>query len=135
MGETQLDLLGRMLDRLELYAGTVSRARLESDLDAWLMVSRALELIAQCCVDLGMEIVAKRELGVPETYRDAFVRLAQQGILSPELSAHLQGWAGLRNVLAHLYTTIDLDRLYAAVVEDKAPLREFGRIAARELKD
>jgi uncharacterized protein YutE (UPF0331/DUF86 family) len=135
MGETQLDLLGRMIDRLELYATTVSRARLESDIDTWLMVSRALELVAQCCVDLAMQMLARRELGVPETYRDAFVRLAQNGTLSPELSAHLQAWAGLRNVLAHLYTAIDLDRLYAALIEDKTPLREFGRVAARELKD
>jgi uncharacterized protein YutE (UPF0331/DUF86 family) len=124
-----------MLDRLEVYAGRVSRAQFEADLDTWLMVSRALELVAQCCVYLGMEIVSKRGLGVPETYREPFVRLAQSGILSPELSAHLQGWAGLRNVLAHLYTTVDLDRLLAAVLEDKAPLRAFGRIAARELKD
>jgi uncharacterized protein YutE (UPF0331/DUF86 family) len=63
------------------------------------------------------------------------VRLAQAGILSPELSMRLQGWAGLRNVLAHLYTTVDLDRLYAAMIEDKGTVREFGRIAARELAD
>lgn len=111
------------------------RRRRESDIDTWLMVSRALELVAQCCVDLAMQMLARRELGVPETYRDAFVRLAQSGVLSLALSAHLQTWAGLPNVLAHLYTTIDLDRLYAAMVEDKTPLRECGRIAARELKD
>lgn len=29
--------------------------------------------------------------------------------------------SGLRNVLAHLYTTIDLDRLHAAMTEDKSP--------------
>jgi hypothetical protein len=47
MGGTQLDLLARMLDRLDHYAQTVSRSQLENDLDAWLMVSRALELVAQ----------------------------------------------------------------------------------------
>lgn len=43
------------------------------------------------------------------------------------------GWAGLRNVLAHMYTSIDLDRLYAAMTEDKPAVRDFARIAAREL--
>jgi len=105
MGETQLDLLGRMLDRLDVYARTVSRAQLESNVDSWLMVSRALELVARCCVDLALEMVSKRGLGVPDTYRDAFVRLAQSDVLSQSLSLHLQGWAGLRNVLAHLYAT------------------------------
>ena len=40
----------------------------------------------------------------------------------------------LRNVLAHLYAEIDVDRLYAAMREDKHLLREFGRIAAKELR-
>jgi uncharacterized protein YutE (UPF0331/DUF86 family) len=135
VGESQLDLLERLLSRLDEYASHVTRDELELDLDTWLKVSRALELVAQCCVDLAMELVAQRGLGVPETYREAFVRLAQHHLITPEQSTVLQGWAGLRNVLAHLYTTIDLDRLYAAMKEDKTTLREFGRIAARELGD
>lgn len=133
MGESQLDLLERILARLDVYADEVTRAQLELDLDTWLKVSRALELAAQCCVDLAMELVAKRGLGTPETYRDAFVRLAQDGLLSPEHANALQAWAGLRNVLAHLYTSIDLDRLYSAMTEDKSVLRAFASLAASEL--
>ena len=133
MGEAQLDLLERLLGRIDQYATTVSRQDLEVDLDAWLKVSRALELAAQCCLELAMEIVAKRGLGVPETYREAFTRLAQAGVITAEQSVAMQGWAGLRNILAHLYTGLDLDRVYEAMREDKSVLRDFGRIAAREL--
>ncbi len=133
MGEAQLDLLARLLARLDAYAGEITREQLESDFDLWLQVSRALELAAQCCLDLAMEIVAKRALGTPETYRDAFVRLAGASVLSDEQARALQGWAGLRNVLAHMYTSIDYDRLYAALVEDKRHLRDFAATAAREL--
>ncbi len=133
MGEAQLDLLERLLDRLEHYAATVTRAELETDLDAWLQVTRALELAAQCCIYLAMELVARRGLGLPESNRDAFVRLAQAGLLSAEQAHALGGWAGLRNVLAHLYGSIDLDRLHSALREDKSVLRELGREAAREL--
>jgi uncharacterized protein YutE (UPF0331/DUF86 family) len=132
MGEAQLDLLERLLVRLEAYAGTVSLEALATDLDTLLKVSRALELVAQCCVDLGMELVAKRGLGVPETYRDVFSRLAQDGVISAEACTALQSWAGLRNVLAHMYTELDLGRLHAAMGE-VAMLRAFARIAAREL--
>ena len=79
--------------------------------------------------------MGESQLGVPETYRDAFVRLAQEGLITPEQSTVLQGWAGLRNVLAHLYTAVDLDRLHAAMLEDKTTLRAFGELAARELID
>lgn len=133
MGEAQLDLLERILARLDEYATSVSRTELESDLDTWLKVSRALELAAQCSLDLAMEIVAKRGLGAPETYREAFTRLAQAGVITAEQSVALQGWAGLRNVLSHMYTALDLDRLYQAMCEDKRILREFGRVAASEL--
>lgn len=135
MGEAQLDLLERLLQRMEEYARSVSRETLESDLDTWLKVSRALELAAQCCLDLAMELVAKRGLGVPETYREAFVRLAQSGLITAEQATALQGWAGMRNVLAHMYMALDLDRVYEALCEDKALLREFGRIAAQELRN
>jgi uncharacterized protein YutE (UPF0331/DUF86 family) len=133
MGEAQLDLLERLLARLDEWAPKISRADLELDLDIWLKVTRALELAAQCCIDLAMELVARRGLGLPETNRDAFVRLAQAGLLSAEQAEQLGAWAGLRNVLAHLYGSIDLDRLHAAMREDKSVLREFGRIAAGEL--
>jgi uncharacterized protein YutE (UPF0331/DUF86 family) len=133
MGEAQLDLLERLLARIDQYAATVTRSELETDLDTWLKVTRALELAAQCCIDLAMELVAQRGFGLPETNRDAFVRLAQAGLLSAEQAQALAGWAGMRDVLAHLYGSIDLDRLFSALREDKTVLRELGRIAAREL--
>lgn len=133
MGEAQLDLVERLLAKLDDYARTISRARLELDMDTWLKVSRALELVAQACLDLAMELVAKRGLGTPDTYRDAFGRLAQDGVIGQDQALELQSWAGLRNVLAHMYTTIDLDRLYAAMTEDKSVVRQFIAIAAREL--
>jgi uncharacterized protein YutE (UPF0331/DUF86 family) len=133
MGEAQLELLERLLTRLDQYALEVTRSQLEADLDTWLKVSRALELAAQCCLDLAMEMVSQRGLGAPENYRDAFTRLAQAGVITPSQSTALQGWVGLRNVLAHMYAAVDLDQVFAAVNEDKVVLREFGRLAAREL--
>ena len=133
MGEAQLDLFERLLRQLDLYASTVTREELELDFDTWLKVSRALELAAQCAVDLAMQIVARRGLGLPESYRETFGRLSSAGIITTEDATHLAAWAGLRNVLAHMYASIDVDRLFAALKEDKAVLRRFGRVAAAEL--
>jgi uncharacterized protein YutE (UPF0331/DUF86 family) len=135
VGETKLDLLERLLRRLEHYRASVTRQDLENDVDVWLMVSRAMELVAQCCVDLAMTIGARRGLTIPESYRDTFARLAEAGVITAQQSADLQGWAGLRNVLAHLYASIDLDRLHQALTSDLTPVREFAAIAARELLD
>ena len=132
MGETHLALLAELLDLIERYKVEVDRAQLDHDREVWLKVKAALETSAQCAIDLAMQIVASRSLGTPETYRDAFSALARAGVVDSQLATALEGWAGLRNVLAHVYTALDLDRVHAAL-GDTAPLRSFHRIAAREL--
>jgi uncharacterized protein YutE (UPF0331/DUF86 family) len=132
MGESQLALLREMLDLLARYASSVRRTDLDTDREAWLKVKGALEVAAQCTVDLAIEIVSRRGLGVPQTYREAFEMLARAGVIGGELAGDLAGWAGFRNVLVHAYTVLDLDRLHAALSET-APLRAFHAIAAGEI--
>ncbi len=132
MSEQKLALLAEMLDLIERYAATVTRESLEADREVWLKVRGALEIAAQCAIDLAMLIVAARGLGIPQSYRQAFAELARAGIIDAPLSTELEAWAGLRNVLVHVYTSLDLDRLHAALFQT-APLRAFHAAAAREL--
>jgi uncharacterized protein YutE (UPF0331/DUF86 family) len=120
-----------MLTLLDRYAATVRREQLESDRETWLKVKAALELAAQCAIDLALAIVVKRALGIPQTYRQVFPLLAGAGIIDARLCEELERWAWLRNVLVHIYTSLDLDRLHQALFETQA-LREFHAIAARE---
>ena len=132
MAEARLTLLLEMLELLARYAVGVKRAELDTDREAWLKVKAGLETATQCAIDLALELVSRRALGVPQTYRDAFAILARAGVIDAALAAELQKWAGLRNVLVHMYTTLDLDRVHAALFAT-APLRAFHGIAAREM--
>ena len=132
MAEAHLTLLAELLDLLDRYAREVERKELEHDREAWVKVKGALETAAQCAIDLALQIVARRGLGAPQAYREAFAALARAGVLSSELATELESWAGLRNVLTHIYTALDLDRIHGALAET-APLRSFHRIAAQEL--
>ena len=132
MAEAHLTLLLELIELLERYARDVSRADLERDRETWIKVKATLETAAQCAIDAALELVARRALGTPQTYREAFVMLARAGVLEPPLATALQGWTGLRNVLVHMYTRLDLDRVHSALRET-APLRAFHAIAAREL--
>lgn len=132
MSEAHQTLLHEMLDLIGRYAGTVTRDALDRDRETWLKVKAALELAAQCAIDLALDIVARRALGVPQSYRDAFAMLARAGVIDAALARELEGWAGLRNVLVHVYTALDLDRIHRALRET-APLRAFHAVAAREL--
>lgn len=132
MSEAHLQLLLRLLPLLERYAAEVTPLQIGADLEVWLKVRGGLETAAQCCIDLALAMVARRGLGPADSYRHAFALLGQAGVIAPELAQQLSGWASLRNVLAHVYTALDLDRVHAALGQT-APLREFAAVAAREL--
>ena len=49
------------------------------------------------------------------SYRDSFTRLAETGIVPPDLASRLGLAAGMRNILTHEYGQIDLDLVTSAV--------------------
>jgi uncharacterized protein YutE (UPF0331/DUF86 family) len=132
VGERHLNLLLQVLVLLDQYSETVTTGEMESDLETWLKVKASLEVAAQCAIDLALLLVSKRGLAAPQSYREAFTLLARDGLLTPELAADLGRWAGLRNVLVHVYTALDLAHVHEAL-SNTAPLKEFHAIAAREL--
>ena len=132
MGEHHLALLLELLELLERYAKTVARDDLDHDRETWVKVKGALETAAQCAIDLALKLVAAGGLGPPDSYRAAFQALARAGVIDGALARDLEGWAGLCNVLAHMYTELDTDRIHAALGET-APLRRFHQIAAMRL--
>jgi uncharacterized protein YutE (UPF0331/DUF86 family) len=132
VGEAHLVMLQKTLLLLERYAREVKRADLEVDWEAWVKVRAALELAAQCAIDAALDLISRRGLGVPQTYREAFTVLTTAGVIDAQLAKELQSWAGLRNVLVHMYTKLDLDRVYAAI-SMTAPLRTFHTVVAKAL--
>jgi uncharacterized protein YutE (UPF0331/DUF86 family) len=51
---------------------------------------------------------------VPEDYRASFAAAARAGAITDGLAERLSPAAGLRNLLAHRYGEVDLDRVAAA---------------------
>lgn len=127
-----LGVLRDALADLDRYRATVSRASLKSDRDKQHMVLHALYVAAQVAVDLALHLGADGGLPQPATYQDAFKNLAAAQALDAGLAQRLAGWAGFRNVLAHLYATVDLDRVYDALAEIE-DLRAFAAFVSARL--
>ncbi|MFZ5468110.1 MAG: type VII toxin-antitoxin system HepT family RNase toxin [Myxococcota bacterium] len=131
----QLAVLLRSLDEaladLEQYAREVPLERLMTDRHAFRMVSNALYVAAQSAIDIAEVLLANRKLGPASSYREAFVLLARSGVLPAPLAHELEGWAGLRNVLAHIYTQLDLERLHRAYTAELGALRELRKLATQ----
>jgi uncharacterized protein YutE (UPF0331/DUF86 family) len=125
------ELLGCISD-LERYRARFSRSDLSTQRDVQHMVLRALYVAAQSALDLALHLVSDGALPQAITYQDSFRRLAEGGVIDTALADRLAGWAGFRNVLAHLYASIDLDRVHASLSEVD-DLKRFAAIVAAKL--
>ncbi|MBI5506504.1 MAG: DUF86 domain-containing protein [Deltaproteobacteria bacterium] len=88
-----------------------------------------LWLAVQLVIDLAMALCVRLGLGVPESYREAFERLSRAGHIETSLAERLARAAGFRNLVAHAYEGLDMERVHAAAKDGPSDLLAFLRIA------
>ncbi|MFN7669675.1 MAG: type VII toxin-antitoxin system HepT family RNase toxin [Planctomycetota bacterium] len=126
----RLALLRDALADLRRYRDRFDADALRRDRDAQHMVLHALYVAAQSTIDIALHACADAEQPTATTYQQAFAHLATSGRLDQAFASKLMGWAGLRNVLAHQYASIDLGRVAAALHGELDDLDRFAAIAA-----
>ena len=92
---------------------------------------RWLQLAAECALDLAHHLIADRGWRTPASYRDAFRVLAEEGVLTQDLAGRMELWAGLRNVLVHLYLDVDHERLWEIIQHDLDDLVHLAEALVR----
>lgn len=122
----RLSLLQDALADLRRYRARFSAADLENDRDVQHMVLHALYIAAQAAVDIALHAAADAEEPLAATYQQAFERLAATGRIDAELAQQMKGWAGLRNVLAHHYASIDYRRIASTLANELPQLERFA---------
>ncbi len=99
------------------------------------VVRAATERMIQALVDLAIDInghIASSVLGrSPATGRESFDLLVAANVITAELAAALKPSVGLRNVLVHLYTDIDVDLVASSIDEMIEHFGEYVRAVAR----
>jgi uncharacterized protein YutE (UPF0331/DUF86 family) len=98
-------------------------------------IERLLQLLCESAADIGLQFLKGPGEGLPGSYREVFSALAQGYGLPTDLRDQLIAACGMRNVLTHLYDTIDLDRVIAAVDPATALYERFGTWAAERIAD
>jgi uncharacterized protein YutE (UPF0331/DUF86 family) len=79
-------------------------------------IERLLQLLCETAADIGLQLLKNHPRQVlAGSYREVFELLEEYGELPKAMSTQLVSACGMRNVLTHLYDTIDLDRVIAAV--------------------
>lgn len=92
---------------------------------------RWLQLAGECALDLANHAISDAHLRVPLTYRESFDVLAEGGLIPADLASDMKGWAGLRNVLVHMYLTIDHEILWTIITDELPTIRRFSQAMAR----
>jgi uncharacterized protein YutE (UPF0331/DUF86 family) len=121
------DAVARIREVLPTSAGAFHADRTVREvvtLNLFVALQEALAVAAHWIADEGWD--------VPQSYGDVFTVLADRGILDRDLASRLRGAAGLRNLIAHQYGVVDVDRIFAIASSDLDDLRLFcQQIAAR----
>ena len=112
--------LARVAERLPAQASDLRPATDASDaviLHLWQAVQVVIDLAVSACLHW--------DLGAPSSYADAFRRLAGARIIDELLAARLGRAAGFRNVVAHAYDQLDMNRVFRAAREGPGDLEAF----------
>ena len=87
-----------------------------------------IERACQAALDIASHILKREKLGIPQSHRDAFVKLEKNKIISPELSMKLQAMAGFRNIAVHDYSSINIEVVISIVGNNLTDLQHFAKL-------
>ena len=68
-----------------------------------------IQRACEASIDIAMHLVSIKRLGLPQSSREAFELLEQQGLISDTLLTSLKGMVGFRNIAVHNYQVLKLD--------------------------
>ena len=127
--DRRLDKLEQLLRKLRGLQ-SVDLATFLEDEDVQARTERWLQVAIECALDLTNHLIAARGWKTPSTYREAFEVLHKEGLLDSDLAAQMADWAGLRNILVHLYLEIDHRLLHQFLQQDLGQVETFARTLA-----
>ncbi len=88
-------------------------------------IERTLQMAVECLLDIGGILIAAHKWRAPESNRDVFQVLTEQGVIPAEALQSFTKMAGFRNVLVHEYTKVDTAIVYGALKQGPADLERF----------
>jgi uncharacterized protein YutE (UPF0331/DUF86 family) len=128
------DVVGKKLARAAAWLdGAEERlARPVLDAEARDLAAFYLFLAIQESIDLAAHWVADARWGSPDEAGATFELLADRGAIDRDLAARLRGAVGLRNRIAHGYSTVDHGKVQSEYQGGVATLRTFLSLVAEE---
>lgn len=84
-----------------------------------------LQRACEACLDLAIHIISERNLGVPQSSRDAFDLLFRNRLLSKELNQSIKAMVGFRNIAIHDYQGVQVEIIQGIIEEQLDDFEQF----------
>lgn len=108
---TKIAHIQENLNRLK-RKNNIAREQFLDDRDVQDIVLYNLQTAIQGCIDIAGHIISDNNWGIPESFADMFDKLCEQKVISRRTTEAMRAMAGLRNLIAHEYATLDLGRIH-----------------------
>ncbi|GEM_PF-374202 len=121
-----LEEMDKALKDIDDLSGMIRSVEDLRDSSLLLRACRDATLVAiQGAIDIGNRIISIMGWRRPESYRDVFEVLLENGVIEEKLAFKLQDLAGFRNVLVHLYWRLRLERLKRFIDQEHRSIERF----------
>jgi len=125
---SRLKLLAEYVDELQDYRERATSFRVyRNNKMLRRAVERALQVAAEVCLDIGRRLIALEGFRYPESNRDVFQVLGEEGVVPQELLFALLDLARFRNLIVHDYAKIDDAKVYGILKKRLSDLDEYAR--------
>ena len=114
--------LNRIFEKRDITLGTFLK-----DIDIQESILFNIQMAVQNCIDIAAHIISDEGFGVPGSTNEMFYLLEENGYLDNEITENMVKAVGLRNLVVHEYSKIDLERIFEVAQKDITDLNEYLR--------
>ena len=95
------------------------------DIDRQESILFNLQMAVQNCIDIAAHIISEEGFGVPGSTNEMFYLLEENGYLDRNLTEKMVKAVGLRNLIVHEYSKIELEQIFEIAQNDIKDLNEY----------
>lgn len=122
----KIESLRRCVTRIETKTPPDVTELIE-DVDLQDIIVLNLERAVQVCVDIGLQIIGRHDLPVPDTMSETFRELANENIIDSDNAECLIRAVGFRNTAVHAYQEIDWNIVFTIITQHLDDFRTYVR--------
>lgn len=112
------DIVLRLLASIEGFitdlrqADDITHEQFLRDIRAQRFVERTLQIAVEACLDVTHHLISDGKWREPDSFADAFVVLAENGVITWEQADRYALMARFRNRIVHYYEKVDPEQVY-----------------------